>query len=154
MNNGELLYERLKELKAEVRNLKTAHFKTATTISTTTRTVTVNFSLMLERLSGNVFSTKRAVISMTTEDNTEMVSACYLAGMNPGNINGRFIEILRMQPQAGVIRFGVAVTTGNQSDWETLSQGGTVNLSYDIQLVGSSRFQTSVEYQNIEGVTP
>ena len=148
---GDILYKKIKDLQAKVRYLKTTHFKTATTISTLSKTTTVNFSLMLEGQSGNIFSTKRAVISLATTDGSDMVSACYLKGATPSNIDDRQVEILRLQPQDGVIRYGVAVTAGNASDFNTLIGGGSVNLSYTIEVVGSSNFNVSVAYKNIDG---
>lgn len=153
MISANLFYRRIVELKREIRNLKTAHIKTATTISTTTKTLTVNFSLTLDSTSGNVYSSKRAVITATPADGGNMVSACYLDGVTPTSIDSRFIETLRLAPQEGNQRFGVAVTAGNASDFETLWGGGSVNLSYDVQVVGSSNFDLSVEYRNIDGGT-
>ncbi len=150
---GDILYKKIKDLEAKVRYLKTTHFKTATTISTLSKDVGVNFSLTLESLSGSIYSTKRAVISLTTTDGSDMVSACYLKGATPTSIDDRQLEILRLQPQDGVIRYGVAVTSGNADDYDTLSGGGLVNLSYTIELVGTSNFNVSVEYKNINGGT-
>lgn len=150
----DLLYDkRLKDLEKEIRNLKTTHFKTATTINTMTRTRTLNFSLTLEPLSGNVYSTERAVITLTTSDNTDMISSCFLSNITPSNINDRFIQIQRLRPVAGQTRFGVAVFSQNYDDYITLVNGGSVNLSYTVQLVGSSEFTTSVSYKNIDGGT-
>lgn len=150
---GKILYEKLKSLRNEVRNLKTAHIKTASTISTMTQAVTVNFSLQLDDLSGQIFSTQRAVITLTSADGTEMVSACYLQGITPSNIDDRYIEINTLQPQGGKARYGVAVTVGNFNDYQTLVGGGTVNLSYTLQLVGTSRFTASVSYRPLNGGT-
>lgn len=153
MESGEVLYKKLKDLQKKVRFLKTTHYKTATTISTRTKEINVGFSLQLDSLSGDVYSTRRAVISATTTDGSDMVSACYLKDATPTSIDDRQVEILRLQPQDGVVRFGVAVTAGNASDYNTLAGGGAVNLNYTIQVVGSSNFNIGREYRNIDGGT-
>lgn len=153
MNPENLYDKRIKELEKEIRNLKTTYFKTATTINTMTRTQSLSFSLTLEPLSGNIFSTKRAVITLTTTDNSDMISSCFLSNITPSNINDRFIQIQRLQSTTGKIRFGVAVFSQNYDDWVTLNGGGSVNLNYTVQLVGSSEFGVSVVYKNIDGGT-
>lgn len=153
MNDQTLLDERIKNIERELLNLKTTHFKTATTISTMTQNNTLDFSLMLDSLSTNVFSSQRAIITMTTVDGTDMLSACYLVGMNPTNLDSRTIQVQRLQSGAGVVRFGIAVFSQNPNDFNTLSQGGTVQLSYTIQSVGTSQFTTSISYVSITGGT-
>ncbi len=153
MDQKKLYDEKIKNLEREIRNLKTTHFKTATTINTMTRTNTLNFSLTLDSLSGNMFSTKRAVITLTTSDGSNMISSCFLSNITPSNINDRFIQIQRLQSGTGTTRFGVAVFSQNYNDWVALNGGGSVNLTYVVQTVGSSRFTTSVVYKNIDGGT-
>lgn len=150
----DLLYDKkLKDLEREITNLKTAHFKTATTINTMTLTQTLNFSLTLDPMTHEIYSTQRAVITLTTSDNTDMISSCYLSNITPSNIDDRFIQIQRLKPDAGAVRFGVAVFSQNINDYNTLSGGGSVDLSYTVQLVGSSKFTISVTYKSINGGT-
>lgn len=151
MISGDLFYKRLNDLKREIRYLKTAHFKTATTINTMTLNQTVNFSLTLDGLSGNIYSTRRAIITLTTDNSSEMVSACYLTGVTPSNLNDRFIFIKRIASGVGEVKYDVAVFSQNASDYNTLAGGGSVNLSYTLEAVGSSKFSLSVEYHNILG---
>lgn len=152
--NGKSLYDKkIKTMEEEIRNLKTAHFKTSTTINTITRTNNINFSLTLDDLSGNIFSTQRAIVTLTTSDNSDMISSCYLYNITPSGLDDRFVQIQRLQSNTGIVRFGIAVFSQNYDDWVTLSNGGSVNLSYTIQTVGSSKFTTSITYKNIDGGT-
>lgn len=151
MISGELFYRRLNDLKREIRYLKTAHFKTATTINTMILNQNLNFSLTLDGLSGNIFSTRRAIITLNTDDGSEMVSSCYLNGITPSNLNNRFVFIKRIASDAGQVKYDVAVFSQNADDYDTLAGGGSVNLTYNIQAVGSSKFSLSVEYHNILG---
>lgn len=151
MNQEQLYSERIKNLEREIRNLKTAHFKTATTISTMETTVGTAFSLTLDSLSGQIYSTQRAVITLTTTDGTDMISACYLEGVDPSNLNNRFAFVKRIQSPAGTAKFDVTVFSQNADDYNTLAGGGSVNLSYTLRLVGSSRFNATVTYRSIDG---
>lgn len=150
MNNGELLDKKIKYLKQELRNLKTAHFKTATTISTMEASTSANFSLMLDSLTGQIFSTQRAIITLTT-DGPDMIGACYLDGATPSNLDSRFVFVNRLSSPSGTAKFEIIVFSQNVNDYNTLSGGGSVNLSYNLKLVGSSKFTTSVSYRSITG---
>lgn len=153
MNQQELYDKKIKDLEREILNLKTGYFKTATTISTTTKNTTLNFSLALDSLSGTISSSQRAIITLTTNNNTNMINACYLVGATPTNLDSRTVQIQRLRPINGTIRFGIAVFSQNQNDFNTLMGGGSVNLSYTIQAVGSSDFSLSISYKPITGGT-
>lgn len=153
MDLEQLYDKKIKDLEREIRNLKTTHIKTATTINTMTQNITVNFSLMLDALSSNIYSTQRAVVILTTSDSSNMISACYLYNATPVSLNDRFVSIKRLKANNGVVRFGVAVFSQNINDYNTLAGGGSVNLSYTLQLVGSSEFNSSVIYKPIAGGT-
>ena len=108
---------------------------------------------MLDPLSYNVISTQRAIIALITNNNTNMLSACYLVGATPTSLDMRTVQIQRLKPTNGIIRFGIAVFSQNPNDYTTLGGGGSVNLSYTIQAVGSSNFSLSVSYKSITGGT-
>lgn len=150
MNPEQLYDRRIKDLEKEVRNLKTGYFKTATTINTMTQNQTLNFSLSLNP-NAEIFSTQRAIITLDILDNSNMISACYLTGVNPNNLNNRFAFVKRLQSNNNQVKYEVLVYSQNPDDYETLAGGGSVNLTYTVQLVGSSRFTSSVNYRSITG---
>lgn len=150
MINGEILGMKIKWLEKEIRALKTTHIKTATKISTLEKSTTVNFTLTMPDPYTMVGS-KRAIITMTTTDGTDMISACYLDGVTPSNLNDRYPFIYRLDSPAGESKYEVVVISQNANDYQTLSGGGTVNLSYNLKLVGSSDYNLAVEYRNILG---
>ena len=150
MSPEKLFDERMIALETEIRNLKTAHLKTATTISTKTANQALNFSLYLPD-EYSILSTQRAVITMTSKNNTDMISSCYLVSVTPSNLNDRFVFIKRVQSPTGTAKFDVVVFSQNQDDYDTLSGGGSVNLNYTVQLVGSSDYNVSVEYRALKG---
>jgi len=154
MNQEQRYAQRIKTLEREIRNLKTSHVKTATTISTMYIDDSVSFSLMLDPLSGNIVSTQRAILTLSTTDGTNMLSACYINNASPVGLNDRTVEIIRLQPQNGNIRFGIAVFSQNINDYNTLAGGGSVNLTYNIRSVGTSNFITTIDYKAISGGAP
>lgn len=153
MNQGDLYDKRIKELEREIIALKTSYVKTATTIAIATKTTTVSFSLTLDTLSGNVYGDQRAIVTLTTNNETEMISACYIANMTPDTFDDRIVDIVRLDSDENTARFGVAVFSQSYEDWQTLYNGGSVSVSYTLQLVGSSNFSVSVSYNSITGGT-
>lgn len=151
MKNEELYDRKILDLEREIRELKTAHYKTATTISTITKTTSVSFTLaFLDMLTMQIWSTKRAIITVTTTDSSNMISACYLKGVTASNLNNRFAYVKRLASTDGQVRFEVYVYSVNNDDFNTLYNGGTVNLSYTLEIIGSSDFTTSVSYRDIK----
>lgn len=151
MKIADTLWERLKYIGQEIKNLKTAHFKTASTISTMTVNNTVSFNLKLygnPMLYYEIFSAKRAVVTLTTTDSTNMISALYLRNLTPSTTNNRYIFTHRLASQPGEAKFVIYVYSQNQDDYTTLAGGGSVSVSYDIQGVGSSQFTMSISYED------
>ena len=152
MNIADEFWMRINNIGKEIKNLKTAHFKTASTIDTMSANGSLTFDL---KLYGNplayweIFSKKRAVITLTTTDNTNMISALYLRGVTPSNTNNRYIFTHREASGQGEAKFSVYVYSQNEDDFNTLSGGGTVTLNYGIQGVGSSQFTMSIAYEEI-----
>ena len=142
--------KKINYLKNELRNLKTAHFKTATTIETMTVNTSVSFSLYLDPITNEIYGDKRAIITLTTADNSEMLSACYIDGLD-ANMNNRYLRVQRITSTSGAIKYEIIITSSNMDDYNTLAGGGSVNLSYGVTLVGSRQFIPSVEYRNFFG---
>lgn len=151
MNGAQEFDEQINYLKGEITELKTAHIKTATKISTMELNTNVSFSLTLDQLSGQMFSTERAIITMTSSNSTNMISACYLDGATPTNLDSRLVFINRINSDSGKTKFEVVVFSENENDYNTLIGGGSVNLTYTVKLLGSSKFALSVEYRSITG---
>lgn len=149
MDNGERYAKRITDLEREIRELKTAHYKTATTISTMTETMLLSFDLKLYDY--EIWSDKRAIITLTTTDGSNMISACYLNVKVPSSLNDRFWYINRLSSGDGEAKFEVLVYSQNNDDWTTLFNGGSVTVVSNVQVVGSSEFTYSIEYKNVEG---
>jgi len=150
MINGEILVMKLKALEKEVRALKTTHIKTATTISTMESSASITFNLFMPD-EYTIVSDKRAIITLTTADGTDMISACYLDGVTPANLNSRYPFIYRINSPAGQAKYEVVLLSQNANDYQTISGGGSVQLNYNLKLIGSSKFTVSVSYTDILG---
>lgn len=147
----DILWDRINKIGREIKNLKTARFKTASSFSTMTQNNSVTLPL---KIFGNpssyyeIISSKRAIITLVTADNTNMLSALYLSGITPSNTDNRYIFINRLASSAGQSKFELYVYSQNTNDFNTLSGGGSVNVSYNIQGVGTSQFTMSIEYED------
>lgn len=148
-----LLSEKINYFKNEIRNLKTAHTKTATAIATTWTTDLITIRLKLygdPMVYQEVIGSKKAVIRLTSEDSTNMVSAAYLFNMSPGDLKDRHIFIRRRAANRGEAVFEVSVYSQNADDYNWLSGGAGryIDVDYVIMSVGSSKFSTSVSYED------
>lgn len=150
MINGEILTQKIKWLQQEIRELKTAHIKTASTISTIEKTTSVDFTITSPEET-TMISTKRAIVTLTSTDGSNMISACYLDGMTYAGLNNRYVFVKRISSGDGVEKFDVLVLSVNYNDYQIISQGGSVNVSYNLKLTASSDFTVSIEYRNILG---
>lgn len=151
MNLTQELVKKIEYFRKEIRNLKTAHFKTATTLATASQSGSVSLPLQLFGDPGIywlVASSKKAVVTLTTTDNTNMISALYLTGVTPSNVDDRRIYVYRVASNPGECKFEIAVYSENQNDYDTLAGGGSINVSYNIQAVGTSNFNVSVTYKD------
>lgn len=137
----------------EIRNLKTAHVKTATTIATLEKGASVTLPLHLFGSAGQyweIISNKKAVFTLTSTDGTDMISALYVDNMTPQNFNDRYVFIRRRASTSGSVIYEMYAYSYNTSDYNTLAGGGSVNLNYNITAVGSSDYALSVAYEDFD----
>lgn len=143
--------DKINYFQREIRNLKTSHVKTATTIATLEKPTSVTVPLHLFGSAGQyweIISNKKAIVALTSTDGTDMVSALYLKGVTPSNLNSRYIFIHRRGSVSGKSVFEISVYSQNESDYNILSGGGSVNLNYSLTAVGSSNYTIAVTYED------
>lgn len=154
MNMAAMLASKINYFTREIRNLKTAHVKTATTIATLSKSssVTLNLQLFGDPLYyWEIASNQKAVVTLTSTDGTNMISALHLKGVTPSNLNQRYIFVRRRGSNTGTAVFEIYIYSQNTDDFNTLSGGGSVSLKYNIEAIGSSDFNITVNY---EGFNP
>lgn len=151
MEEGKLFGKRIQDLEQEIRQLKTAHFKTASKISTISKTIGISFSLYLDTNTNEVYGSKRAIITLDA-NGSDMISACYVNELSPSLIqNNRFLRVQRITSNPGEIKYEVIIISYNYDDYTILSGGGSVDLNYTLTLIGSSNFTPLVSYRNFFG---
>lgn len=153
MKSSNILWDKLKTIEREIYALKTAHFKTATTITTTDVDSTVTLPLKLFGTPGlyyEVISSKRAIVTLESTDGSNMLSALYLKAVTPSNVNNRRIFVKREAGDVGKAKFAIYIYSQNSDDYDTLAGGGAVDLTYAIQGVCSSKFTINVTYEDFD----
>lgn len=151
MNIAQEFIKKVEHYGQEICSLKTAHYKTATTIATTSQNGAISLPLQLFGDPGVywlVASSKKAVVTLTTTDNTNMLSAVYLTGVTPSNVDNRRIFVYRVASNPGECKFEIAVYSENQTDYNTLAGGGSVTVDYNIEAVGTSNFNMEITYKD------
>ncbi len=79
-----------------------------------------------------------------------MISSVYLNGVTPTNTDRRFIFIHKLASGDGVTKFAMYVYSQNSNDFDVLSGGGSINVNYSIQGVGSSQFNMNITYEDFD----
>ena len=150
MRIGEMFANKLKYLEREILAFKTSHFKTATTISTMSKVVRVGFDLVLHQyLYEWISSGKIALITLTTEDDTTMLSNMYIRGLTQSTLGERTLIGSRLVSSApNQAKYELWMYSYSYDDYVTLSGGGQIHLDFDVECIGTSRFRVDVEYVN------
>lgn len=144
-------YDKILYFERELRNLKTSHVKTSTTIATLEKSTSIQLSLRLYGSASSYWeinSSKKAVITMTSTDGTDMISALYVNGITADNFNDRYIFVRRRATTAGKVAFEIYVYSYNTNDRDILAGGGSVVLDYNLTAVGSSNYNITVTYED------
>lgn len=147
------LDQKIKYFEKEIRDLKTAHVKTSTTIATLEKPATIVLPLKLFGTPGQyweVISSKKAVLKLTSTDGTDMISALYINGLAPQQLNNRYVFVRRRASGAGSVAYEVYAYSYNNNDYDTLAGGGTINLNYSLTAVGSSNYNLAVSYEEFD----
>lgn len=138
----------INNLRREVLALKQQKEKSASVLQTVTETITLSFDLeliMSQWLIPIVRSQNMAIIDFGTSDNP-------LVGVNY-NITGLDDRIIRDVPYydsaTGHIGRMVYIYSNNQSDLSTLQGGGTVTLTYDVEISSTSELEISTSYEDL-----
>lgn len=144
-------YDKIKYFEREIHNLKTAHVKTSTTIATLEKITSIELSLRLYGSAASYWeinSSKKAVVTLTSTDGTDMINALYVDGITADNFNDRYIFVRRRASTAGKSIFEIYVYSYNTNDRDILEGGGSVVLNYNLTAVGSSNYNLSVTYED------
>lgn len=133
------LTKMIKDLEAEILQLKTAQIKTATQIGTVVHSKQVTFQF--RNASTTTPSATNYVLKATPVDGQPMLAS---ATVSPVNFDGRSVNIVRYAGVGATIGFYL-FAYGNQADRDTISGGGTATATFQIDVTGSSPFTLELE---------
>lgn len=143
-----------KTFKKEVNNLyrelialKTQKERMANTLQTKEQSFNISFDLILTYEWGvaNIHSKKNAIIDINTFGHNPLVSV----RSNMNNLDNRSIFLLPIYDHStGHIGYSIGVFSYNQSDYDTLSGGGSVTLNYTFTITATSDTNISISYKD------
>ena len=137
-----------KDMKNEVLALKTMHIKTPETMKTTSKSFSVSIPLKLIVAAGSVaVGAKMSVFTCTSSDGDDFLATCTLKGTT--TLNGRIIYAHRTYAQTGQVIFNVFVSNGNEQDYQTLWNGGSVTVNFNVEITTTSSVSITQKYENI-----
>ncbi len=143
MNQLNTLISRMEQ---EITALKTSKIKTSATLAIQEQSVALSLPLTLDTLSGQVYSSKQAVITLKSADGGNFLSSLYL-GMS--STENRTYRVNRRKSDEGVVKFVVLISVGNASDWETLYGGGSVTVNFNVNIRTTSECSLSLAYEDV-----
>lgn len=135
---------RIKRIQNEITLLKTSKDKSALTLKTKERTSSVALPLKLDTYGYSVYSSKKAIITLTGADSTNFLSSLTL---NTTSVSDRTYALYRRDSNAGVVQYVLLISLGNQSDYYTLSGGGSVTVNMGINVRATTDFAMTVAYE-------
>lgn len=136
----------INRMEQEILALKTSKVKTSGTLAIQEQSVALSLPLTLNTLSGQVYSSKQAVITLKSSDEGNFLSSLYL-GMT--GVDNRVFRVNRRYSDAGVVKFVVIITAGNATDWQTLYGGGSVTVSFNANIRTTSECSLSLAYEEV-----
>lgn len=130
----------------EILALKTSKVKTSGTLAIQEQSVALSLPLTLNTLSGEVYSSKQAVITLKASDGSNFLSSLYL---EMSGVDNRVFRANRQYSDAGVVKFVVIITAGNATDWQTLYGGGSVTINFNANVRTTSECSLSLAYEDV-----
>lgn len=130
----------------EILALKTSKVKASGTLAIQEQSVALSLPLTLNTLSGEVYSSKQAVITLKASDGSNFLSSLYL---EMSGVDNRVFRANRQYSNAGVVKFVVIITAGNATDWQTLYGGGSVTINFNANVRTTSECSLSLAYEDV-----
>lgn len=132
-------------IKKEILALKTIKPKTASVMKTQRKSVSI--SLPLTIYAYQPMSSRAAIIKATSTDGSDMLASCTLKGVS--TLNNRIVIVQRTPGSTGVAEFAVFVAYGNSTDLETLRNGGSVTVNFNVDVTATSDINLGVSYKTL-----
>lgn len=91
----------------------------------------------------NVMSDKYAEIIATSADGKNMLGTCTLRSSDD-----RQLDLRRLLTDSGKLGWSLIIIDGNSSDWSTVTGGGSVTVSYIIDIRTTSNCTITINYKD------
>lgn len=91
----------------------------------------------------NVMSDKYAEIIATSTDGKNMIGTCTLRSSDD-----RSLDLRRLITDQGQLGWSLIIIDGNDSDWQTVPGGGSVSVTYTIDIRTSSNCNVTINYKD------
>lgn len=131
-------------VKNELLALKTATIRSSTQMATIAKSININFTLEKTPTGTSTTSTQNAIITAIP-----IISQPMLAQIteNLSDLDNRRFITARLTGENNAIVFYVSIL-GNDNDLAIINSGGTVSLSYSLDVTATADFNISVRYED------
>lgn len=141
MDNG--LAKLLNDAKQEIEALKVANVSSSVQTATTLKSISTDFSLRKTRVAGGTVSNQYAKLTIAPSNDQPILAQCT---QDVTDLAGREMRTARIIGSGNSIIFYIWVS-GNPSDYSIIDSGGSVNLSYTIDVTATTDFTISLTYE-------
>lgn len=139
----------IKKINNEILALKQQKEKYAQVMKTVSTSVSLHFNLELSYSQWGfvtVRSDKMAIVKIDARDNNPLIGAQY----NIAELNSRIIrDVATYDATDDSIGRMVYVFSQNSDDLQTLNNGGSVELDYEMIITSTTAVSVTVEYKNL-----
>ena len=137
--------QNMKEIRREVMAQKALKEKAIMNfgIKAQSKTVTLTMNRNGYVTGLNVMSDKYAEIIATAKDNKNMLGTCTLRSSDD-----RTLDLRRLVTDQGQLGWSLIIIDGNDSDWQTVPSGGSVTVSYTIDIRTTSDCNVVINYKD------
>ena len=132
-------------LEEELEAIKSAYIKTAAAVKTKTTNFGRTFALN-QSDGSSAWCQQRLTVTVTTVDGSSQLCELYHNGHGSYTMNKRQI-VTEKRKVGSATTFQVNVNSLLASDIQTIMNGGSVSLSYDFTIIGSSDYNFSTSWE-------
>lgn len=134
-------------MSAEIAALKQEREKSANVLQTSTSSYSLTFNLEIAGMMvPYVRSDKMAIIDIDAGGNNPLIGITF----DVNGLNNRTIRSVPIYDNGtGHIGYMVYILSNNNDDMDTLSGGGTVTLSYDVNISTTAEITTTITYEDL-----
>lgn len=137
--------QQMKEIRREVMAQKALKEKAIMNFGVKEQTINVTLTMNQNGyVTGlNVMSDKYAEIIATSDGDRNMIGTCTLKATSD-----RTLDLRRILTNKGQLGWGLIIVDGNDSDWQTVMGGGSVSVTFALDIRTTSNCTIQVNYKD------